>query len=91
MSLHDFENAVATDIWWLLTARDCFCYKKWSAKLFNVIKQLFFGCSIAPHTCFFLIERKYGIFLQNVYLANKSIKIPHFVELTMVLPQKEIV
>ena len=58
ISLCDFKYVVVTDIWWPLTTRYCFCYKKWSAKPFNVIKQLFFWLSISPHTCFFLIVRK---------------------------------
>ena len=58
ISLCDFEYIVVTHIWWPLTARDCFCYKKWSAKPFNVIKQFFFWLSISPHTCFFFNCKK---------------------------------
>ena len=73
ISLCDFEYVVVTYIWWPLTARDCFCYKKWSAKPFNVIKQFFFWLSISPHTCFFSIVRK----ICNIFLECLPCKLAH--------------
>ena len=83
ISIHDFKYVVTTDIWWPLTARDCFCCKKWSAKPLKVIKQLFFGCSISPLTCFFfVIVRKicnifpecllYKLVHENIWLHRTS-------------------